>query len=57
MSNVKAQSSKEIQMTKHGDIDPVQFVIPGLTRNPVFSRVPAFAGMMCSVVTGDVVHV
>jgi hypothetical protein len=28
-------------MTKHDDIGPVQFVIPGLTRNPVLSWIPA----------------
>jgi hypothetical protein len=29
----------------HDDISIKQFVIPGLTRNPVFSWIPAFAGM------------
>jgi hypothetical protein len=29
----------------HDDISLEQFVIPGLTRNPVFSWIPAFAGM------------
>ena len=28
---------------------PFQFVIPGLTRNPVFSWIPAFVGMTISV--------
>jgi hypothetical protein len=32
------------------------FVIPGLTRNPVFSWIPASAGMTCSVVINDVVY-
>ena len=34
----------------------MQLVIPGLTRNPVFFWIPAFAGMTCSVVTNDVVY-
>jgi hypothetical protein len=29
----------------HDDKSLVEFVIPGLTRNPVFSWIPAFAGM------------
>jgi hypothetical protein len=29
----------------HGDISLTGFVIPGLTRNPVFFWIPAFAGM------------
>jgi hypothetical protein len=29
----------------HDDISPTQFVIPGLTRNPVPFWIPAFAGM------------
>jgi betaine reductase len=29
----------------HDDINFIVFVIPGLTRNPVFSWIPAFAGM------------
>ncbi len=29
----------------HDDISLIQFVIPGLTRNPVFFWIPAFAGM------------
>jgi len=29
----------------HNDISLIQFVIPGLTRNPVFFWIPAFAGM------------
>ena len=33
------------ERTIHDDISPIQFVIPGLTRNPVFSWIPAFAGM------------
>jgi hypothetical protein len=29
----------------HDDINVITFVIPGLTRNPVFSWIPALAGM------------
>jgi hypothetical protein len=29
----------------HDDISLIQFVIPGLTRDPAFSWIPAFAGM------------
>jgi hypothetical protein len=29
----------------HDDINLIAFVIPGLTRNPVFSWIPAFAGL------------
>ena len=29
----------------HNDISLTRFVIPGLTRNPVFFWIPAFAGM------------
>jgi hypothetical protein len=29
----------------HDDISPLRFVIPGLTRNPVFSWIPVFAGI------------
>jgi hypothetical protein len=32
-------------MIIYDDISLLQFVIPGLTRNPVFSWIPAFAGM------------
>ena len=32
-------------MTIHDDISLMQFVIPGLTRNPVIFWIPAFAGM------------
>ena len=31
-------------------------VIPGLTRNPVFSWIPAFAGMTCFAAIHDVVY-
>jgi len=35
----------------HNDISPVLFVIPGLTRNPGFSWIPAFAGKTdCAVI-------
>jgi hypothetical protein len=48
----------------HGDISLAHFVIPGLTKpapylirgNPVFSRIPAFAGMTCSIEINDAVH-
>jgi hypothetical protein len=32
-------------ITINDDINLIAFVIPGLTRNPVFSWIPAFAGM------------
>ena len=35
----------ELKVSVQEDINLVQFVIPGLTRNPVFSWIPAFAGM------------
>jgi len=38
------------------DTNLVQFVIPGLTRNPVFSWIPAFAGMTSSTVINDAVY-
>ena len=34
----------------------MQIVIPGLTRNPVFSWIPAFAGMTRDVAIYDAVH-
>jgi len=34
----------------------MQFVIPGLTRNPVFSWIPAFAGMTSFVVINVAVY-
>jgi hypothetical protein len=40
----------------HNDINLNRFVIPGLTRNPVFSWIPAFAGMTCFVVINDAVY-
>jgi hypothetical protein len=53
----------------HDDVNLVQFVIPGLTRNPVFSWIPtphfrgdkftpakAGAGMTCSVEINDAVY-
>jgi hypothetical protein len=36
---------------------PVQSVIPGLTRNPVFFWIPAFAGMTSSAVANNAVHI
>jgi len=43
----KVQISKKNQGIGiiHHEISPVKLVIPGLTRNPVFSWIPAFAGM------------
>jgi hypothetical protein len=38
------------------DISLSQFVIPGLTRNPVFFWIPAFAGMTSAVVINDAVY-
>ena len=29
----------------HNDMSLVKFVIPGLTRNPAFSRIPTIVGM------------
>ncbi len=40
----------------HCDIDLAQFVIPGLTRNPVFSWIPAFAGMTFPAVINNAVY-
>jgi hypothetical protein len=40
----------------HDDVDVVQSVIPGLTRNPVFSWIPAFAGMPSPGVINDAVY-
>jgi len=34
-----------IVVTIHDDISLIRFVIPGLTRNPVFFWIPTFAGM------------
>jgi hypothetical protein len=38
------------------EINLYQSVIPGLTRNPVFFWIPAFAGMTCFVVINDAVY-
>jgi len=35
----------KIKILIHDDIRLIQFVIPGLTRNPVLFWIPAFAGM------------
>jgi hypothetical protein len=35
----------------------MHFVIPGLTRNPVLSWIPAFAGMTRSVANNDAVYI
>ena len=40
-----------VENSIHDDINRVQSVIPGLTRNPVFSWIPAFAGMTAYGVT------
>ena len=41
---------KWVERFIHNDISPFLFVIPGLTRNPVPSWIPAFAGMTeCAV--------
>src|SRR3989304_1530446 len=40
----------------HDDISPVRFVIPGLTRNPVFPWISAFAGMTIFAVIKDAVY-
>jgi hypothetical protein len=37
--------ASEAALSIHDDINIIAFVIPGLTRNPVFSWIPAFAGM------------
>jgi len=42
--------SGAIPRAKHGDISPLQFVIPGLTWNPVFSC-PAFGGTAFAAMT------
>jgi len=38
------------------DTNSSRFVIPGLPRNLMFSWIPAFAGMTCSIVINDAVH-
>jgi hypothetical protein len=43
-------------MIIHNDITVSLFVIPGLTRNPVFPWIPASAGMTCSVVINDAMY-
>ncbi|OGP89786.1 MAG: hypothetical protein A2157_04855 [Deltaproteobacteria bacterium RBG_16_47_11] len=43
-------------MSIHNDINVSLFVIPGLTRNPVFSWIPASAGMTSFVVINDAVY-
>ncbi len=49
MERLKMQSAESIAHSVkgiiHDDINLVQVVIPGLTRNPVFFWIPAFAGM------------
>ena len=35
----------ELESNIHNDISLTRFVIPGLTWNPVFFWIPAFAGM------------
>ncbi len=42
---------KWVERFIHNDTSPFLFVIPGLTRNPVPSWIPAFAGMTeCAVI-------
>jgi len=43
-------------MTIRDDIGLRQFVIPGLTRNPVPFWIPAFAGMTSIVATYDATY-
>jgi hypothetical protein len=43
--------------TIHDNISLIQFVIPGLTRNPVFFWIPAFAGMTLSAATEVVAYI
>ena len=43
-------------MTMYSDINLNRVVIPGLTRNPVFFWIPAFAGMTCFVVINVAVY-
>jgi len=46
-----ARENKVAVRAIHNDISPFLFVIPGLTRNPVPSWIPAFAGMTeCAVI-------
>jgi hypothetical protein len=40
----------------HDDISLPHFVIPGLTRNPVFFWIPAFAGMTAFAMTNIFVY-
>jgi hypothetical protein len=46
----------KFQMTMYSDININRVVIPGLTRNPVFFGIPAFAGMTCFVVINVAVY-
>ena len=43
-------------LATHYDISLRQFVIPGLTRNPVLFWIPAFAGMTSIVATYDTMY-
>jgi hypothetical protein len=49
-------SAKRSNVFIHDDISLIQFVIPGLTRNPVFPWIPAFAGMTDHDAINDAVY-
>jgi hypothetical protein len=51
-----SQFIHDVFLSIYGDINFSWFVIPGLTRNPVFSWIPAFAGMTGFVVINDTVY-
>jgi hypothetical protein len=44
------------KLIRQNDISLSLFVIPGLTRNPVFSWIPAFAGMTDHEATNDALY-
>jgi hypothetical protein len=44
-----SHTSMDLGAAIHKDVSLILLVIPGLTRNPVVSRIPAFAGMTCSL--------
>ena len=48
--------NKEDRVIMHNDIGLMQFVIPGLTRNPVFFWIPAFSGMTPFAVMNVAMH-
>ncbi|GEM_PF-3566134 len=45
-----------LRVAIHDDISRRQFVIPGLTRNPVRVWIPAFSGMTSIVATYDAMY-